>query len=130
MKKRKLKKLFKNNTLTIELDMLHEEVIFCYGNEAYNQVIKNMTGEDHHHIVKDGVSSTFTKGRENKYVIGCIKKPDNISLLNYKGLIVHEISHCVTSIITDTGIDNDEFRSTILQYLYCKIINFVDNKFF
>jgi hypothetical protein len=38
------------------------------------------------------------------------------------GLIFHEITHCVQTVIDNSGIDNDEFRAYLSQHLYYEIV--------
>ena len=118
------------NVWEIELDILDTRVCFCYGTKAYNKHIRTVYGLTAP-MSKTAIAVDVTdKQGYTEYAIG-VEAFDNhtMSSLEYTALIVHEITHIVSMLIDYTGIDNDEFRCVVTQYLYSKIMSIVETIF-
>ena len=113
------------NILVLEYQLTQTQITFCYGHKTYKKVLKSMYKLPKETIQCDGTCTSIeNKVGKVEYVIG-IKKFENIYEL--KALLVHEISHCVSQIMSDFGLEDDEVRSYSLQWLYSNIIPYLDN---
>ena len=104
----------------LTIDMLPTvNIVFIYGKKKYERYLQNygikmtMTAE----------VTELTNSSGQDLVIGTRKLKDPVRL---KAMIVHEISHAVTFIMERHGINDDEFRSYAMQYIYKEIIGELD----
>ena len=106
----------------VYINMFDVVVVFTYGKKSYAKYLKN-----HYNLDKElkhaGVTVELQSDRLYDIVIG-IRKCKNIDDLRH--VMVHEISHVTTYIMNHYGIECDEFRAYLTQYLYKKGQDFIE----
>ncbi len=97
------------------------DIVYIIGKKKFKKYFKKL-GIDNT-IEKGAVCSSLYVEGFHTIVIGS-KKPKNA--ISAKALWVHELSHAVTCILEAHGIDDDETRSYLLQFLYSDSIPMID----
>ena len=121
--------LSKDKILIQELDCVPATVVYCRDDKSRLKYLKknhSWTSKKDRKRNSNGITHVMFENGYITLIIGVVFKDD---IYQEKGLIVHELSHCVTEVMKHTGINDDEFRSYLLQNLYIKIMSFVDNGF-
>ena len=120
-KKNKIEKL------TIKLDFIPSKVVFVMGEENHNAYIdKHKIGSDWH-MTNDGLATDLWNEKHGHIVMISVTSK-SYDAYQMKGLIVHEIVHTVDFICRRHGIDDDEARAYLAQYLYVKIMKYYDKQ--
>lgn len=111
----------------IKIAMLGTNLILTYGRQNYTKYFKDTYGIDKT-FEKGGVNTTLEGEDLNGKIIfeNVIGLTESDDILGVKGMLVHELNHTVTSIMKQYDIEDDEFRSYLLQYLYLKSVKFLD----
>lgn len=111
--------------LKLKLKIIEPEIIFCPNQELFEKQMKRYKGmkENFYTLNSDAVTTIMTADGL-RIVIG-IKDFNNI--YEAKALIVHELSHAVTEIMSYYGFICDEFRSYTLQSLYIDVMPYYDS---
>lgn len=112
------------NTITLEHQLTQIPITFCYTNKAYKKFLKKVHGIKDENINYGGVCTRLEREGKTHLVIG-INSHDDVYVL--KGMLVHELSHCVTMLMTYSDINDDEYRSYTLHWLYLEILPFLDS---
>lgn len=114
------------NTITLEHQLTQIPITFCYTNKAYTKYIKKFHKLDNEYIEYGGVCIRLERDNTGKsHIVIGVNKYDDIYVL--KAMLVHEFSHCVTMLMEYSKINDDEYRSYTLQWLYLEIMPFLDS---
>jgi len=105
----------------IRHEIANFDIYFCYGFKSFNKVGKKLGMN--YDISKYG-GATATKNSTKEILIGVDKYED---IYEVKALVVHELSHCVTSIMESMNSNCDELRSYTLQWLYIEVMKYLDD---
>lgn len=113
--------------LTIKLDFILTEVNFFIGAENHNAYIdKFKTGSDWY-LNNDGLTTDLWNDEKGHIVmISVTDKPFDV--YEIKGLIVHEITHAVSFIMSRHGFVCEEMKAYLSQHLYIKIMKYYDKE--
>lgn len=119
--------------LKIRFGLTEQKLIICLTKKAYSKEMKKLGCIDS--VNAGGVTTNMhIPGKHNLYIVGMnenILKDNDMSdyerVSQYKALLVHELNHVVTYHMNYFRFDCDEYRSTLLQYLYIDTIRFVDH---
>jgi hypothetical protein len=116
------------NTCVYHDSLSNNETIFCYGDAAHNEVCLKYLKELQP-INYGGLCTLISHKGEYKIIIGIKSQEDipELSLLMIKANIVHELSHAVTYHMKYMGIEDDEYRSYLLQRLYLTFMSYLDS---
>lgn len=111
--------------LRLDHQLTSTPISICYGEKAYKKLMSRDYNLFDESISKSAVTTILTNNKTGQYsiVVG-INKCDDVYQL--KALIVHELSHVVTELMSEFGFTCDEFRSYMLQWLYQEIMLFID----
>jgi len=109
--------------LTLTHQATGSEISFCYGEKAYIKHLKKYYGQDMQ-MESDATTCVLEHNSLGFSIVIGVKEFKNIYEL--KALIVHELSHTVSELMTHYAFSCDEFRSYTLQWLYVEIIPFLD----
>jgi len=112
------------NILTIEHQLTQIPITFCYNEKTFKKYCKKILKAKNHFMDSGGVCETWETDGKVSYVVG-MKAIDDI--YSYKALLVHELNHVVTNLMKFSKIEDDEYRSYTLQWLYLEIMPFLDN---
>ncbi len=111
------------NILKLHVQLVDVDVIVCYGMKKLRKIASKEYGDK---ITKDelsnyvGVCTTLDlKGGGIVSLIGLAKGQ---SSKETERIIVHELSHCVSDIMSEYGLECDETRSYMLDRLYSDVM--------
>lgn len=99
--------------------LTNTDIYICYGNDEYLKVAKKLKYKDPHPL-----GAGLTVSLSNGYII--VVKDTYKNPLYAKSTLVHEMSHCTNFIMNHHQIEDDEFRSLCMGYLYEKTIVWFD----
>ena len=111
------------NVIELNHHLSNIPIYFCYTNKAYEKLLKKRFELKNENIEFGGCCTVLEKKGSVTIVIG-LKEYNAIYAL--KAMLVHEISHAVTKLMKELSIEDDEFRSYTLQWLYLEIMPFLD----
>jgi len=114
------------NVLTIEHQLTQIPITFCYNEKTYKKYLKKEFNLKNQYIQFGAVCTEIEHKTTHKWAL-VIGIKENKDIYVYKALLVHELSHAVTKLMLYSNIDDDEYRSYTLQWLYLEIIPFLDN---
>lgn len=119
------------NTCTYYDSMSEIETILCYGTVAHDKVCLKYLDELQP-IRFGGLCTLITYNYRCKIIIGIKSQEDDpeLSILKIKAILVHELSHAVTYYMQDMNINDDEYRSYLLQRLYLEFMSYLDTIFY
>lgn len=113
--------------LKIKEHLTNTDIYVCYGNDDYQKIQKKLNIVQKQELLSNGYASEITY-RDSKtlncYLVGINNNAKNIYHL--KSTIVHELSHIVSYMMKWYNIEDDEFRSYLLAYLYEKTTIWID----
>lgn len=114
-----------NNVIKIKHQLTGLNIYFAYGKKAHKKVLLKKFQLDDSYT---GDAAT-TIVENNNSLIGFVVSIDKEikDVYQIKSLLVHEISHVVTSIMDKYEFSCDEFRSYNMQFLYIEMVKFLDN---
>lgn len=118
--------------LELKFGLTQQSLTLCLTNKAYRKTFKKITGSAEN-MTAGGICTVLSMpGKHDRYIIGLNAEDilcdlDYNSISQYKGLLVHELNHLVTYHMNYFNFKCDEYRSTLLQYLYNDTIRFVDH---
>jgi len=116
------------NVRRIKFGLMVQDLSLCLTNKAYTKEMKRLGAEDQK-INIDGVCTRLVKpNMYNRYVIG-VHIGTNSNILSIKALLVHELNHLVTNHMNEFNFSCDEYRASLLQFVYADTITFVDDFF-
>jgi hypothetical protein len=111
------------NVLRLHVQLVDVDVIVCYGMKKLCKIAFKEYGDK---ITKDelskyaGVCNTLElKGGGIVCLIGLDKGQSSNEI---ERIIVHELSHCVSDIMSEYGLECDETRSYMLDRLYSDVM--------
>lgn len=111
----------------ISLDIVPVPIYLTLSIKGYNKAMELYNG--------DNILST--PGRTNIISLDGVLKTivtyidlntDKYSIVDIKGLLVHELNHIVTEVFNTYGFSCDETRSYMLQALYVKVVTIIDKE--
>lgn len=114
-------------TLKIKEHLTNTDIYICYGNEDYQKIQKKLNIGQKQELLSNGYASEITYKDDNSlncYLVGINDNTKNI--YHIKSTITHELSHIVTYMMNRYNIQDDEFRSYLLGYLYEKTMVWFD----
>lgn len=109
------------DVMNVNLDIFQTKLTVCFNKDSFDNTLKSMYGSEKE--FGSGITLTLEKDNLVEYMIG-IK--DNSDIRSVKSLIVHEITHVVSNILNVTGIEDDETRAYLTQYIYVVVIKAYD----
>lgn len=113
------------NVLTIEHQLTQIPITFCLTDKSYSKYLMKEHNIKDCHIEFGGCCTTLTMDRDNKlHIVIGIKYIENVYSL--KAMLVHELNHATTKLMNFSMIEDDEYRSYTLQWLYLEIVPFLD----
>lgn len=113
--------------LKINLDFIPSKIYFFIGAENHNSFIdKYKTGSDWY-LNNDGLTTDLWNDKKGHIVMISITN-NPFDVYEIKGLIVHEITHAVSFIMSRHGFICEEMKAYLSQYLYIKIMKYYDKE--
>ena len=106
-------------SIKIHEDLTDTDIHICYGNEEYLKVAKKLKYKEPYPL-----GAGLTVSLSNGYIIAV--KDNFKKTLFAKSTLVHEISHCTNFIMVYHQIEDDEFRSLCMGFLYEKTMEWFD----
>jgi hypothetical protein len=114
-------------SIKIKEHLTNTDIYVCYGNDEYLKQCKKQRFNNPP-ILKGGIALELfyaETGSLNCYLIG-LNYENHSNSIQLKGTLVHELSHVTTLMMNLYKIEDDEFRSYLLGYLYEKVSPWLD----
>ena len=106
-------------SIKIKEHLTNTDIYVCYGNDEYLKVAKKLKYKNPH-TLGAGLTVSF-----DKYHI-VVVADDFKNKICCKSCMVHELNHSTSFIMDYHNINDDEFRSCLIAYLYEKVMPWLD----
>lgn len=106
-------------SIKIKEHLTNTYIYVCYGNDEYLKVAKRLGYKDPH-TLGGGLTIDF---RTYQIVVVADNYKNKICA---KSCMVHELSHSTNFIMEYNNINDDEFRSCLIAYLYENVMPWFD----
>lgn len=111
----------------IRIDLFGIDIIFCKNKKQYIEAMKKTNVKDIPLFDCKGI--TIQLGNDNGSLNSIVVAIDSeVNEIDYLDTLVHELSHATTLVMNYYVIDNDEFRSYMIGYLFKEAYKYIKEK--
>jgi len=118
-----------SNTKIFKTGLIPIRFVLTYGTKAYARYVKEELGEEDV-LNSAGCTSSFIDHETGiqTIIIAVVKRRRFVSEKHFKSIVIHEMSHATTYAMQRMNMVDDEFRSYTMQWLYKKVMPYLNKK--
>jgi hypothetical protein len=112
----------------ITIDITNTPIYLAIGEKEFEDIQKKHSKSELITIGGGGKMLSIHYTEDNSLSFILIGLNSNLDVYEMKALLVHELSHAVTTYFLNYGFNDDELRSYLLQYLYLQFVKYIDQQ--